>query len=103
MNYWVVFSPEAIQDFNDLYSYIVSDAGAPRARSYVGNIYDYCLSFETFPERGTRRDDLAPGLRTVGYHRRATIAFRIDGAEVTILRMFHHGRNVVFGGDPNDT
>jgi plasmid stabilization system protein ParE len=103
MNYRVAFSPEAIQDFNDQYGYIVSDAGVLRARNYVGKLYDYCLSFETFPERGMRRDDIAPGLRIVGYRRRATIAFRIDGAEVTIVRVFHHGRNIVFGSELNDT
>jgi toxin ParE1/3/4 len=96
MTYRVAFSPEAIQDFNDLHAYILPDAGPQRARDYVSRLYDHCLGFATFPERGTRRDDLAPGLRIVGYRRRATIAFRIEGDTVTILRIFHHGRNIAF-------
>ncbi len=102
MNYRVVFSPEAIQDLNDLHAYILSEAGPWRAREYVSKLYDYCLSFETFPQRGTRRDDLSPGLRIVGYHRRATIAFRIDGEEVTILRLFHRGRDVALSAEAAD-
>ena len=102
MNYRVVFSPEAIQDLNDLHAYILPDAGPPRARDYVGKIYDYCLSFETFPQRGTRRDDIFSGLRIVGYHRRATIAFRIAADQVTILRVFHHGRDITFSGEADD-
>jgi len=32
------------------------------------------------PERGTKRDDLRLGLRTVGFRRRAMILFEIDRA-----------------------
>jgi plasmid stabilization system protein ParE len=98
MSYRVVFSPEAIQDFNDLHAYILPEAGAKRARDYIARLYDHCLDFATFPERGTRRDDLAPGLRIVGYRRRAAIAFKVEGDDVTILRVFHHGRNIAFPG-----
>jgi plasmid stabilization system protein ParE len=96
MNYRVALSLEAIQDFSDLYAYLLPDAGSRRAEVYVSSLYDYCMSFETFPERGTRRDDIASGLRIVGYRRKATIAFRIEGDLVTILRLFHRGRNVTF-------
>jgi toxin ParE1/3/4 len=41
----------------------------------VGRIETYCFGLTDFPERGTMRDDLWPGLRTVGFERRATIAF----------------------------
>jgi len=33
------------------------------------------------------------GLRIVGYHRRATIAFRVKDDTVTILRIYHGGKD----------
>jgi plasmid stabilization system protein ParE len=53
----------------------------------------YCLGFVTFPERGTRRDDLRPGLRVVGFARRVTIAFHVRAELIVIDRLFYGGRN----------
>lgn len=69
-------------------------AGAGAALSFVGRIVDYCLSFETFPERGTRHDEIAHGLRTVGWRRRATIAFEVTDNTVIILRVLYAGRTL---------
>jgi toxin ParE1/3/4 len=38
-----------------------------------------CMALETFPAPGMRRDGTRPGLRTIGFERRATIAFREEG------------------------
>jgi toxin ParE1/3/4 len=46
-----------------------------------------------FPERGTRRDDLSPGLRIVGYRRRATIAFTVESDAVIIQGIFYGGQD----------
>ena len=51
------------------------------------------MALETSPARGTRRDDIRLGLRTIGFERRATIAFRIVGREVVIVRIFYGGRD----------
>jgi toxin ParE1/3/4 len=45
-----------------------------RADRYVGRIVSFFQALATFPRRGTRRDDLLGGLRTVGLERRVTIA-----------------------------
>ena len=45
-----------------------------------------------FPERGTRRDDIASGLRTVGFERRVTIAFRVLDRGVEIVAVAYGGR-----------
>lgn len=94
MTYTVVFAIEARRDLAALYDYILPRGGERVARDYVAKIYGYCLGFETFPERGTRRDDIRPGLRLVGFHRRATIAFTVSGDTVTIIRMFYAGQDV---------
>ena len=51
------------------------------------------MTLATFPERGTKRDDLAPGIRTIGFERRATIAFRVGDDTVRIVRIFYAGRD----------
>ena len=69
--------------------------GAERAIGYVDRIQDCCRSLSVFPERGVRRDDLRPGLRTLGFERRAVIALQVWRADaVTILRVLYGGRDV---------
>ena len=94
MKYTISFSEAAEQDVVDLLDYLVPRAGEHVARAYVDRLIDYCAAFEIFPERGLNRDDMSPGLRLVGYQRKATIAFRITGETVTILRIYHGGRNI---------
>ena len=90
----VVFSPEAQTDLIELYNYIAAQSGPARAIGYVGRIEKYCLGFAHSGERGTKRDDLRPSLRVVGFERRVTIAFHVDAATVTIDRILYGGRDI---------
>jgi toxin ParE1/3/4 len=54
---------------------------------------DQCESLKTFPMRGSRRDDIRPGLRVFGFRRRVSIAFEVTGDVVTILGIFYGGQN----------
>lgn len=92
--YQIRFHAAAEQDIADLLTELAPKAGKNTTLQFVGRIVDYCLSFETFPERGTRHDDIAPGLRTVGWRRRATIAFEVTGNQVVILRILYAGRTL---------
>jgi toxin ParE1/3/4 len=91
--YKVVFRPQAALDLIDLYRTIAEKAGLEAAGAYVGRIEAACLALATFPRRGTRRDDLGPGLRAMGFERRATIVFRLEGPRVRIVRVFHGGQD----------
>lgn len=51
------------------------------------------MALATFPHRGTLRDDLAPGMRVIGFERRASIIFRVDGHTVRIFRILYAGRD----------
>lgn len=53
------------------------------------------MSFETSPERGTRRDDLLPGLRITGYRKSVTIAFQVapDAWVISIVGLFYDGQD----------
>lgn len=46
-----------------------------------------------FPERGVRRDDIRPGLRTVGYRRRVTLAFEVTNDLVSIFGVYYGGQD----------
>ena len=99
MTYRVVFSEAAEKDVTELLDYLVPAAGERVARAYVDRLIDYCAGFETFPERGLRRDDLRPGLRIVGYRGRASIAFLVLDDVVTIVPIFHGRRDLAFPAD----
>ena len=90
----VIFSPEARADLFALYDYIAEQSTPIRAMGYIERIESYCLGFDLGGERGTRRDDIRPGLRIVGFKRRVTIAFHLDRRTVTIDRIFYAGRDV---------
>ena len=93
MTYTVRFRPRAEADLFDLYRYIAAASGRAAAGAYIDRIEAACLSLESFPERGTRRDDIRPGIRVMGFERRATIVFQISGDTVIIARIFYGGRD----------
>lgn len=92
-SYRVIFSPEAEAQLVALYRRISGKTASAIADRFTGAIVDYCEKLETFPERGTRRDDLRPGLRTIGFRRRLTIAFTIEAGAVTIIGIFYGGQD----------
>jgi toxin ParE1/3/4 len=89
----ISFRPQAEADLFGLYDYIAQEAGHAVAGGYIDRIETACMALASFPERGTRRDDIRPGLRTVGFERRATIIFQVSQAEVVIVRVLYGGRD----------
>lgn len=94
MKYRVLFSPEAQADLLELYDYIAGRGGEDRALGYIERIEEWINRLESFPDRGTRRDDIRPGLRVAGFERRISIAFQVGAESVTILRILYAGRNL---------
>jgi len=90
--YEISFRPQAEADLFELYRYIAEESGRAVAGAYVERIEAACMALERFPERGTRRDDIRPGLRIVGLERRVAIAFQVKEAEVVIVRILYGGR-----------
>ncbi|MDO8787283.1 MAG: type II toxin-antitoxin system RelE/ParE family toxin [Sulfuritalea sp.] len=68
-------------------------ASPTTAERHVNAIIDYCEGLRTFPLRGTRRDDIRPGLRVTNYMGRAVIAFDVDEELVSIIGVFYGGQN----------
>jgi toxin ParE1/3/4 len=62
--------------------------------AFVEAIVAKCDGITTAPHQGTRRDDLLSGLRTTGFRRRVTIAFRIGVDTIHIAGIFYGGRSL---------
>lgn len=99
MTYAVVLSPKASDQLMALDAYIAEAASPDIAGRYTDAILAYCQSLATFPLRGTRRDDIRPGLRVTHYRKRAVIAFSVDPAAetVSILGVFYGGQDYETG------
>lgn len=90
----LVFAPEARADLRRLFAYIAENSGAARAAVFLRRVEACCQGLVDFPQRGTVRDDLWPGLRTVGFALRATIAFTVRPGVVRIVRVLYGGRDL---------
>lgn len=89
----VVFTPEAEEQLIDLYRYITA-AGSPEAAArFADLIVTFCEELATFPHRGKARDDIRPGLRIIGYRRRAIVAFAVTEQTLLIVGVFYGGRD----------
>jgi toxin ParE1/3/4 len=62
-------------------------------RHYVERIRARGRLIPALLHAGRPRDDLAPGLRTVPFERRAVIVYRIAVEALEITNMFHGGRD----------
>jgi toxin ParE1/3/4 len=80
----VVFSPETLDRLDAIEQYIAEASSPATAAQYVDAIVAYCESMTIFPQRGTPRDDLYPGLRITNYRGSAVIAFVVNTAAETV-------------------
>jgi toxin ParE1/3/4 len=88
----VIFTPLAERHLDKLHGYITKHSSEERADGYISRIVDFCNGFVNFPQRGTRRDDILPGLRITGFERRATVAFVVTVDAVLIEGIYYGGR-----------
>ncbi|MFZ5678058.1 MAG: type II toxin-antitoxin system RelE/ParE family toxin [Pseudomonadota bacterium] len=93
MTHTIHFTPEALQQLYELETNIAAVGSPIIAARYVDSIVDYCENLNTFPHRGTLRDDLRPGLRTLGFRRRVMILFEGASDAVTILGVYDGGQD----------
>jgi toxin ParE1/3/4 len=91
--YRVTLTPDAKEQLDAIYDYIAAQASPEIARSFTDAIIARCAGLAEFPHRGTQRDDLRPGVRTVPFHRRVTIAYSVGGSDVRVLGIFYGGQD----------
>lgn len=108
MSCTVRFAPEAQDQLGAIEDFIAHASGLPAMARVLSMASWLRESFQTFPERGARRDDLLPGLRIIGYRKSVTIAFRVntDSRVVSIIGIFYGGQDyeaAVAGETSNET
>ncbi len=91
MSYLVLFTPEAEAQLIELYGYLAAEASPETAARFTDGIVTYCESLSSSPLRGTRRDDVRPGLRITSYRKRVVITFAVDADQVQIIGIFYAG------------
>ena len=94
MTYRVEWHVLAKADLFDIYDWIAERADPETAYAYTSRIERRCESLSAFPERGTPRGDLEPGMRSITFERRVLIAYRVEKDRVLILRLIHTARDV---------
>lgn len=94
MTHRIVFTPEARDQLDHLHRFIASATDAEIATRFADGILDHIANLSEFPERGTPRNDLRPGLRTMAWRRRVTIAFMVEESDVVVIGIFYGGRDL---------
>ncbi len=80
----VPFRREAPTQLEELHDRVVAAGSPVAAADLVDAIFAFCEDLAPFPMRGTARDDLRPGARTIGF-RRPVVAFTVRDDAVVIL------------------
>lgn len=89
----VVFSPEAIEDLEEIWLYIAQDSQA-RADGFLDQLHSLCTEqLAAFPEIGTGRDYLDKEVSAFPY-KRYMIYYRFDVSRIEIIRILHSSRDL---------
>jgi plasmid stabilization system protein ParE len=93
--YAVVYTPRASRQLAALHRYLVRKASLTTADRYVDAILARCADLSLFPQRGTGRRDLYPGLRVTNHRGRTIVAYTVDDValRVAIVGVFYGGQN----------
>lgn len=91
--YKVIFLPDAERRLGAIEAYIAERSSTAIAERFVAALVRAALKLEGFPHRGTPRDDLMSGLRTIVHRRTVTIAYVVDGDEVAVTDFLYRGED----------
>lgn len=77
-----------------LHRWIAAEADRATADACLDRIEVRIAALAHYPHRGTARDDLAPGLRTLAFERRLLIAYRADETHIDVLGVISGAREL---------
>lgn len=92
--YRVELGQQARDQLAAIEAYIGERATPEIATCYVDAILEKIDGLDVYPFRGTPRDGLRPGVRTIVFRRSVVIAYRVEGDLVSILNVLARGRDV---------
>ncbi|WP_434404439.1 type II toxin-antitoxin system RelE/ParE family toxin [Sphingobium sp. DN12] len=94
MSHHVQLSALAIEDLIAIHHWVRAEADLATADRYLARIEERVAALSDFPDRGSPRDDLIAGLRTLTFERRLLIAYHVDREMVTVQRVIHAVRDL---------
>ncbi|MDX6710332.1 MAG: toxin ParE1/3/4 [Blastocatellia bacterium] len=89
----LIYSPEAESDLIEIWLYIAEDKDPETADRVLSSVWDKCNALLKHPEMGRRREELAPGLRSIpkGSY---VVFYRQAGDRIEIVRVLHGARDI---------
>jgi plasmid stabilization system protein ParE len=90
----LVVMPEAKAQLNSLYENLAREASLDIATRYIDAVMVRIAGLADFPHRGTSRGDIRPGLRTIPFRRRLTIAYAVTPEEVRVIGIARAGQDL---------
>lgn len=92
MSLLVNLSLEAWRDLDELETYLSDRFSSRNARTYVRRIFAACDRIGLAPHRGNVRNEIGPGVRSIGFESRIEIIFEVNPDSVVILGLLYAGR-----------
>lgn len=84
-------------DLHDIGRYTRQRWGDEQCTIYLTRLDAALRTLAETPHIGRERPDIRPGLRSHP-HERHVVFYRIDGADLVVLRVLHHARDVRHAG-----
>jgi toxin ParE1/3/4 len=91
----VIWREAASADLDALYDWIANLGEPEIALRFTLRIEAACERLTDFPHRGTPREDINPGLRSIPFERTVTIFYLVEKTEVQIVHVLHGARDIV--------
>ena len=85
MSYRIRFHPAVADDLDAITHWLIDYAGPQSAARRLDEIEATIASLADLPHKGSRRDEIAPGLRAIPAGRKAVVAFTVDDATRTVF------------------
>lgn len=89
----IFLPPQALQDLEEIHDFIADDNSGAALR-FINLLEKKCESLTRIPAMGRRREELAPGLRSLPV-RKYVIFYRQNKGRVEIIRMLHGARDII--------
>jgi len=93
-SYEIEYLDSSIQDLQSIYLYIAAESSPEKAIRFIRRIQKSITTLRLFPFRGTALRKKDSNLRRIGFERKVTVLFRIQGDNVSILRILYGGRDL---------
>lgn len=94
MTFAIEYRPLAQDDLDQLRIWIEQQAGVDIAARYVVRIRRRIAALEAFPHRGSSRDDILPGSRSILFEGRVLVLYAVTADTIVVLRVVNAVRDL---------